>query len=107
MWFENVGTCRNNVDIRGETLIVNGKGSKERTIYLNQSCIATLIGWLDVRKEVKGNALFITNRDMRFTSKGVEYLINKYLKLAGLDGKGIHNAQVATYSCYTNVSKWC
>lgn len=75
-------------DIRGETLIVNGKGSKERTIYLNQSCIAALIDWLEIRKEVKDNALFLTNRDMRFTSKGIEYLIDKYLKLASLEGKG-------------------
>lgn len=75
-------------DIRGETLVVNGKGSKERTVYLNQSCLRALIDWLEVRKEVKDKALFISNRNMRFTSDGISYLVEKYLNDAGLSNKG-------------------
>lgn len=75
-------------DIRGETLIVNGKGSKERTIYLNQSCVKALIEYLEIRKNVKDTTLFISNRGMKFTSKGISYLIDKYIDEAGLSGKG-------------------
>lgn len=80
-----------NIDkIKGDTLTVVGKGNKERTIYLNDICIKAVEDYLEVRPEPKPgheNALFISNRKTRFTQRGVQHMVDKYLKEAGLSGK--------------------
>lgn len=74
--------------IKDDTLTVIGKGNKERTIYLNNSCIDSINRYLEVRpsKGVKDTkALFISRKNNRLSSKGVQYVVKKYLKKAGLD----------------------
>ncbi|WP_312698954.1 tyrosine recombinase XerC [Sedimentibacter sp.] len=79
-----------NIDkIKGDTLTVVGKGNKERTIYLNDACIKAIEEYLEVRSDAKPgheNALFISNRKTRFTQKGVQHMVDKYLKESGLSG---------------------
>lgn len=79
--------------IKNDTLTVLGKGSKERTIYLNQSCLEALKTWLDVRgklavKADSRDALFISRLGNRISNKTVQHLVKKYLSEAGLSGKG-------------------
>jgi integrase/recombinase XerD len=77
--------------IKGDTLTVIGKGNKERTIYLNDVCIKALEEYLEVRPEPKKGhekALFISNRKTRFSQKGIQHMLDKYLTQAGLSGKG-------------------
>ncbi|MGD9567886.1 MAG: tyrosine recombinase XerC [Sedimentibacter sp.] len=80
-----------NIDkIKGDTLTVVGKGNKERTIYLNDVCIKAIEEYLAVRTDAKPgheNALFISNRKTRFTQRGVQHMVDKYLAEAGLSGK--------------------
>ncbi len=74
--------------IKDDTLTVIGKGNKERTIYLNNSCIDSINKYLEVRpsKGVKDKkALFISRKNNRLSPKGVQYVVKKYLKKAGLD----------------------
>jgi len=77
-----------NIDkIKGDTLTVVGKGNKERTIYLNDVCVKAIEEYLEVRPDAKPgheNALFISNRKTRFTQKGVQHMVDKYLKESGL-----------------------
>lgn len=77
--------------IKGDTLTVIGKGDKERTIYLNDVCVKALEEYLQVRPDPKPGhekALFISNRRQRFSQKGVQHMLDKYLAEAGLAGKG-------------------
>lgn len=80
-----------NIDkIKGDTLSVVGKGNKERTIYLNDVCIKAIEYYLAVRPEANPgheNALFLSNRKTRFTQRGVQHMVDKYLNEAGLSGK--------------------
>jgi len=80
-----------NIDkIKTDTLTVIGKGNKERTIYLNEVCLKAIQDYIEVRPEAKPGhekALFISNRKTRFTQKGVQHMVDKYLKEAGLAGK--------------------
>ncbi|MTI48119.1 site-specific tyrosine recombinase/integron integrase [Sporosalibacterium faouarense] len=75
--------------IKGDTLTVIGKGNKERTIYLNDACINALDNYLKVRpsdgKDKK--ALFISRKKNRLSPKAVQYMVKKYVKLAGLDSE--------------------
>lgn len=79
-------------DINSEhALKIRGKGNKERVLYLNDACIEALENYLPVRP-VDGvkdkDALFISDKLRRITSRGVEYKLEQYLKKSGLSGKG-------------------
>lgn len=80
-----------NIDnFKEDTLTVIGKGNKERTIYLNNSCIEALTAYIEVRPEAKKNhekALFLSNRKQRISQKAVQHLVKKHLGLSGLDRK--------------------
>ena len=78
-------------------LTVTGKGSKQRTIYLNDACRDALRAYINVRARnatqhgntIKDkNALFLSNRNTRISNKTIQWTVNKYLEKSGLGGKG-------------------
>ncbi len=76
--------------VRGDTLTVIGKGSKERTIYLNGACLSAIEDYLQERPKTglkTPQALFISRLGQRISPKTVQYLIKKYILAAGLDPK--------------------
>ena len=96
----------NTDDIQGDILAVIGKGNKERTIYLNESVLLAIDDYMTSRKDFRDKALFISNRKMRMTSKGIENMLDKYLKLAGLKGsphKLRHTAATLMYQAGTDI----
>ena len=94
------------------TLRIVGKGSKERIVYLNDACLASIDAYVRVRPkdDVKDkNALFISNRgSTRISPKTVQAMVNKYLTKIGLGGAGYsvhklrHTAATLMYQ-YGNV----
>lgn len=79
-------------DIRADnTLIITGKGNKERTVYLNQSCIDAIDAYRKVRPNdgVKDRALFLSSRYQRINPRTVEIMVNGYIEKAGLGGRGL------------------
>lgn len=78
-------------DIGEDTIKVFGKGSKERTIYLNAACLESLELWEKARAK-QGNikekeALFLSRLGTRISGKQVEIIVKKYLQSAGIDPK--------------------
>lgn len=73
------------------TLVVLGKGNKERTIYLNNACLAAIKAYLAVRP-VDGvkdrDALFVSSQKRRISKQSVQKMVEGYLKKCGLDGMG-------------------
>ncbi len=79
-------------DIRSDnTLIITGKGNKERTVYLNQACVDAISAYRKVRPNdgVKDRALFLSARNQRINPRTVEIMVNNYLEKAGLGGRGL------------------
>ena len=75
-------------DWRENTLVVLGKGGKERTIYLNGACIAAIRDYLPDRIKPIPNdrdAMFISRLGKRITDRAVQNIIKKYIRQAGLD----------------------
>ena len=75
-------------DYRGESLRVLGKGSKERTVYLNDACRDALEQYLEIRKDLvptRVAALFLSNRRARMSVDAVQVMVKKNLTKAGLD----------------------
>ncbi|MDD6799896.1 MAG: tyrosine-type recombinase/integrase, partial [Firmicutes bacterium] len=76
-----------------EKLTVTGKGAKQRTVYLNEACASALRAYLDVRGGGRpidpkhSNALFLSSRNLRISIKTVQWMVYKYLRLAGLEYK--------------------
>ncbi len=89
---ELVGINLNDIDKELRSLRVLGKGNKERIVYLNDACKDALLTYLKVRqdpkyKKLNTNALFISKQYKRLSNKTVQWLVYKYLGLAGLDYK--------------------
>lgn len=79
-------------DIRSDgTLIITGKGNKERTVYLNKACRDAIDSYMRVRPHdgVKDRALFLSARNQRINPRTVEIMVNKNLEAAGLGGRGL------------------
>lgn len=79
-------------DIKSDgTIVITGKGNKERTIYLNQACIDAITAYMKVRPndKVKDRALFLSSRCQRINPRTVEMMVNKYIDMAGLGGRGL------------------
>jgi len=77
-------------DIRsGETsLLVMGKGSKQRQILLSDTCTAALTRWMEVRSLVPPQygerALFIGKRGKRLDRRQAARLLDEHARLAGI-----------------------
>ena len=91
---ELVGLNLESIDPEVTTVKVLGKGSKERVIYLNKAARGALIDYLRQRLDPKhvrtsSNAVFLSGRENRISNKTVQWMVQKYLKMAGLGSKGL------------------
>ncbi len=91
---ELVGLNLNSFDSDITRVVVRGKGDKERVIYLNAAARRAVIDYLKVRLDPKhivtsDKAFFLSKRQQRISNKTVQWMINKYLDLAGLGGRGL------------------
>lgn len=89
---ELTGIDLNDIDKQLRSLTVTGKGNKQRIVYLNTACKDALGEYLEERlgeKHIKANtpALFLSSREQRISVKTVQWMVYKYLDMAGLESK--------------------
>lgn len=93
------------------TLVVLGKGNKERTVYLNNACLKAIEAYMKVRPAdglKDRDALFISNRKTRISNQSVQKMVEGALQKSGLSGMGFsthklrHTAATLMYQ-YGNV----
>ena len=87
---ELVGINLKDINFKDEKLTVIGKGNKERTIYLNKACINAICEYIEVRpkdgiKVDARDALFLSERKTRISTRAVQYIVKNDLLKAGLD----------------------
>jgi site-specific recombinase XerD len=88
---ELVGLDLKSIHLDDNTMIVTGKGDKERTVYLNNTSKEALKAYLAVRPNediIDKNALFISRNRRRISPRAVQYIVENFIKKAGLDGRG-------------------
>ncbi len=90
---ELVGINIHDIDRDMKSLRVIGKGHKERIIYLNDACRSALNEYLRERPPLldggkSTDALFLSARKTRISNKTVQWMVYKYLDMAGLDHRG-------------------
>lgn len=79
-------------DIKADgSLVITGKGNKERTVYLNQACIDAITAYMRKRPNdgVKDRALFLSSRNQRISPKTVQHIVYTNLNKAGLGDRGL------------------
>lgn len=79
-------------DVRADaTLVITGKGNKERTVYLNNACLNAINAYMKVRPNegVKDKAMFISKQLKRISPRMVEMMVQKNLEKAGLGDRGL------------------
>jgi len=90
----NLNIC--NIDLYEKTIIVFGKGSKERILPLGNPSIRAIKEYLSSRNLFKKNifvnkndleALFLNRLGGRLTTRSIRRIIIKYMKMAGLKKK--------------------
>ena len=91
---ELVGLNLENIDSDITMIKVMGKGAKERIVYLNKAARAAMIEYLKQRLDPKhvrtsSNAVFLSGRENRISNKTVQWMVQKYLKMAGLGARGL------------------
>jgi len=80
---ELVGLNLDDIDFISGVIKVRGKGKKERIVPIGETALVTIKKYLDKRKK-QTNALFLNNNSRRITTRGVGYVLVKYLKAAGI-----------------------
>lgn len=79
-------------DIKADgSLVLTGKGNKERNVYLNTACLVAINNYLKVRPNegVKDRALFLSSRNQRISPKTVQHIVYSNLDKAGLGDRGL------------------
>ena len=88
---ELVNLTLNDIDLYNDTILVHGKGSKERIVPLGDYAKEYLTKYLEVRnsliKRKNGNPdkLFLNNHGKPITRNGFNFLLSKLLKEKGIE----------------------
>ena len=83
---ECCGLRLNQVHVKQHVLRISGKGDKERQIFLTPAAKNAVNEWLNERKNYnpKDNALFISKRGSRLTTRAIQVVIKNAVEKAGL-----------------------
>jgi site-specific recombinase XerD len=74
-----------------------GKGRKERCTPLTKHTVAVLKSWLDESNKNDGDWLFPSGRGGRLSADAVQYLLKKYVTLAGRDCPSLRKKRVSPH----------
>jgi site-specific recombinase XerD len=75
---------------QGFMRILGSRGKKERMIPLNNKACVALRDYLDERKDAGNSVLFLNRFGEPLGESGVQKMLRKYLKEAGIGGASIH-----------------
>lgn len=87
----------NRSDVKGNEIIVYGKGDKERRVYLNGKASMYLHEYLESRTD-NNNALFVSAKKLhnRLSKEGIEYIIREIGKKCNIDKAHPHKFRRTT-----------
>lgn len=66
------------------SILVHGKGGRQRKVYLSPPVQHALIEWLNSRPVSKDRAAFISEHGKRLSISGIQYLLKGYCEKAGI-----------------------
>jgi len=99
------------IDIEEETFVVTRKGGDQEILYLSEEIIPYLKDYLEERKSIIDvylpykNALFLSSRKSRISTRQVTTMINDYASLAGLPEVTPHTLRRSFGMAFYNQTK--
>jgi site-specific recombinase XerD len=88
-------------DIKDNFVTVIRKGNEEQPIPLNSKCIEAINNYLEVRPKVEDDALFLSERKKRISTRTVQHFVKRYANSLNID-KDIHPHSLR-HSCFTRL----
>ena len=80
-------------DIKSDnSMVITGKGNKQRVVYLNDACLDAVNKYMAVRPKdgvLDKYALFLSNRKSRISPKTVQHIVYVFLEKSGLGAQGL------------------
>jgi len=77
-------------DIKDDTLVITGKGNKQRIVYLNSACLAAISAWMDARAKLPTSSspfLFNTRQSRQISPSTVKWLVKRHLTASGISSE--------------------
>ncbi len=84
---ELVGLALTDIDLDAGTMLINGKGNKQRTIYLEKKATQALRAYLSDRPHNLDQHVFLNYQGNGLSVRGVMDIVEKYRQLAGISKK--------------------
>src|SRR5437868_15257917 len=84
---ELVGLQLIDIDLNEEAMLINGKGNKQRTIYLEKKATQALRAYLSNRPQATDQHVFLNYQGTHLSVRGVMDIVEKYRQLAGITKK--------------------
>lgn len=79
------------------SILIRGKGRKERALPLWKETASSLRTWLSVRGDVQVPELFVNSRGQQFSRWGFTHLLNKYAKIASRQCPSLQKKRVSPH----------
>lgn len=78
------------VDFESRTIIVFGKGAKERLIPMNEAVVTAIREYVAARpRPARTEPLFLNRFGKRLSGRSVENIVKKYVELAGIEKENV------------------
>jgi integrase/recombinase XerD len=84
---ELVGLSLNDIDLDKSIMLINGKGNKQRTIYLEKKATQAIRAYLSNRPRSLDQHVFLNYQGTHLSVRGVMDIVEKYRQLAGISKK--------------------
>ena len=84
---ELVGLTLTDIELDAGTMLINGKGNKQRTIYLEKKATQALKSYVINRPVSADQYVFLNYQGSGLSVRGVMDIVEKYRKLAGITKK--------------------
>src|SRR6266487_3086149 len=84
---ELVGLQLSDIDLEAAAMLINGKGNKQRTVYLEKKATQALRSYLPNRPRSLDQHVFLNYKGSGLSVRGVMDIVEKYRQLAGISKK--------------------
>src|SRR5216683_2602605 len=100
---ELVGLTLSDIDLEAGSVLINGKGNKQRTIYLEKKATQALRAYLSNRPHSLDQHMFLNYQGSGLSVRGVMDIVEKYRQLAGITKK--FSCHSLRHTCATHKAK--
>jgi len=73
------------------SIVIQGKGRKQRTLPLNYKACRAIKAWLAIRPDIPDPALFVTKFREPMGPRAIQRAVQKYLREAGIKHASVHS----------------